>query len=1285
MTLRLPLLPVGLAILCLLLLAPATAQKSLQPDQLLAQPEVVDLTLSPDRGTPYLITLDPASKASTAGADKLIADYFGLRKGTDEIRLDRTTVNREGTRFTLYKRLYRGIPVEHDRYNILADESGPRAIVAEHYALRDDINVSPTLSRDEALAAAQAYVGAELYAWEQVERDYVRGVWAPELAERIEAELAQVRPGGELTIVNDYDTPTNDLDLAWKFNLYASKPLSRAWVYVNAHTGKIMLYDRIIKHASQPTTVTTRYAGDRQIMVDLESSGTDPHNGTAMMDSRTNTPATGAVFLLRDDTRGDGLETYDVNGQGGVPLSLPALYAQARSFTDDDMNWTLAEHKRGGVNNESENDDIAWDAHWGTQVVYDYWLNVHGRRSYDDNDIAIKSFLHYGIAYDNAFWNGSAMTYGDGSYQGGLQSGFAPLMSLDVCGHEIGHAICTFTSDLVYASESGAMNEGFSDIWGATIEDYVFREVDPTLQNVMAPFGIGEQIDERDNGIQYPDAGWTALRYMDQPKLAGDPDTYGGANWRNPDCDPSLANDQCGVHTNSGVLNKWFYLLTAGETATNDNGDNYNVTGVGFEVSERIAYGTELLLTPNATFAEARAASIAFVRTLSETGGGNCGNLEQQVTNAWFGVGVGPEFVCGLTAGFTEQRSFVGELVSDDAACDASKIISVEAAITANGSVVVGGTATQNEDFAVLNPNFSVGPNGFGVHNFMIEVYDDASIEGSETIVLSLGGGLNHVITILDNDKAVTIGDATQTLLSESMRNAALPNGWEVVTLDGGPNSWFGNAITGAQIGIVAAAGATPTYEGNTSDPVDVVLASPLLDARTLRELTLSFDFRAGGERDAQTDAESPDQEGTLFDFGNLAYSFDGQDWTDFTEYPAFAGLNTGAVATGTFDEVLPDYLQGTQFYVGWRWRNDPLVAAAYSFSFENVSLTARNPAIGNSETSIEDELGPGETIYFLSPAGTEIIGTLSNTSSHDFGCTTVAITTSGTGATDFTGGGDYLSKTFTITPTSNNATASYEITWYYTDAEMSGYEAVSGRDRNGLTVFKTAGEIATADFDDITLADYTVVTELDGGVAFTAGFTSGFSSFAVGEPQATVFPVTLTSFEATAAGKQIVLDWATSQERDNAGFRIERMVPGEPFRQIGWVESVAASAWDQRYQMHDEDVSPGINYLYRLTQKDVDGTETVYGVREARLGSAAGAWRIFPNPATNHITVDLSGFADGADQRVEILNTGGQVLRTSLTGERRDLSVSDLPPGVYLLRRYGREGAPELQRFVKR
>ncbi|MBB4078462.1 Zn-dependent metalloprotease [Lewinella aquimaris] len=1084
---------------------PTTSARYTTLDQ---RSDVTELTISPERGTPTLIELSPAvrQQAQSRPTTDVLNELYHLPDQQVTPQLEHTTREGSGLKVERYRQYYRGIKVEHGRYNAVYNDEGLQLVSSEHYEVDPALKIQPTLSRDQALQRALDYVGARQYAWEFIEENYVRLAWSADFLAHVAQEVEAVRPGGELVIVDDYDTEATDPDLAWKFNIYANDPLSRAWIYINAHTGKVMLRDAIIKHASQPITVQTRYAGSREIMVDRQAGLTDPHNNLPLLDSRTNLPATAPLYVLRDDTRGKGLETYDLNGQGGLPLSLPAIYAQGKAFTDDNLDWSLTEHKRGG-SNEAENDDIAWDAHWGTQMVYDYWLKVHGRRSYDDNDIAIKSFLHYGVAYDNAFWNGTAMTYGDGSYQGGLNpdGSFAPLMSLDVCGHEIGHAICSNTADLVYAKESGAMNEGFSDIWGAAIEAYVIRAVDPTLSDIMAPFGIGEQIDERDGGVQYPADGWVALRYMDEPGRAGDPDTYGGAFWKNPDCSPNLANDQCGVHTNSGVLNKWFFLLTAGENGTNDLGNNYSVSGLGFEVSERIAYGTELLLTPNATFTEARAASIAFARSMSEAGGGKCGNYEEQVTNAWYGVGVGDAFDCAQVAAFTTPTTFVSERVEDDNGCTGAKFVYVEAAVTGNGKASLAGTATEGVDYYLYNAAYKTGPNGFGVHNFKFKIYSDGIAEADETIIISLGHGTTHKLTILDDDVPLTVGNGTAVLLENNMRSSGLPSGWSATSFsDNGPNGWFASPIHGAVVSpsLLGNIAPTPTYDGNDQIGDDILLSSPMLDARGLHQIKLSFDWKAGGETDVPTDVVGTSPVAVPFDYGNLAYSFDGETWTDFPTFDPFVGP-AGVPTTGNFANALPDFLQGTRFYLGWRWRNDGLVSTAYSFSFENVRVTAEHPRIATKVSSDRSTVYGNATSYFTSPDGSEVLAAYESRSNHYFGCTTVEILTEGTGKNRCSGG-VFMDKTYRITSRYFRPNSPITVRFYLTDAEIEGFENSSGHSRNELRVYTSKSYVCSPNSKPAE-ARLTYVEEIDGGVEVIAYLQSDGDYFSIGTPDASL------------------------------------------------------------------------------------------------------------------------------------------------------------------------------------
>ncbi len=167
-------------------------------------------------------------------------------------------------------------------------------------------------------------------------------------------------------------------------------------------------------------------------------------------------------------------------------------------------------------------------------------------------DLPLKSYVHYSVNYFNAFWDGEKMTYGDGDASDNNQ----PLTALDVCGHEITHGLTTFTANLNYKNESGALNEGFSDIFGTSIEFF-------------ARPGQGDWLIGGDFYI---------IRDMSNPKAYSQPDTYKGKKWATG----LLASlDNGGVHTNSGVLNFWFYLLSEGKNGTNDKKFVYSVSGIG--------------------------------------------------------------------------------------------------------------------------------------------------------------------------------------------------------------------------------------------------------------------------------------------------------------------------------------------------------------------------------------------------------------------------------------------------------------------------------------------------------------------------------------------------------------------------------------------------------------------------------------------------------------------------------------------------------------------------------
>ncbi|HKO54652.1 MAG TPA: M4 family metallopeptidase, partial [Thermoanaerobaculia bacterium] len=176
--------------------------------------------------------------------------------------------------------------------------------------------------------------------------------------------------------------------------------------------------------------------------------------------------------------------------------------------------------------------------------VYDYYKNVFARDSYDGAGAAIISSVHYSTSYNNAFWNGSQMVYGDGD---GVQ--FGPLSkALDVDAHELTHAVTERTANLTYSNESGALNEATSDILGNSCEAYSISGGIPNANT----WKVGED-------ITTPGTAGDALRYMNNPTADGYSKDY------YPERIIGTA-DNGGVHGNSGIANLAYYLMVIGGT-----------------------------------------------------------------------------------------------------------------------------------------------------------------------------------------------------------------------------------------------------------------------------------------------------------------------------------------------------------------------------------------------------------------------------------------------------------------------------------------------------------------------------------------------------------------------------------------------------------------------------------------------------------------------------------------------------------------------------------------------
>ncbi len=297
----------------------------------------------------------------------------------------------------------------------------------------------------------------------------------------------------------------------------------------------------------------------------------------------------GGSYRLRDYTKGNGIIT--LHGEKGL---------RGTDYNNGSSNWSLT-----GL------DQAAMDAHYGVSQTYAYYFANFGRNSYDNAGTALYSYVNDPTYTDNAFWDGSAMNFNKRSNSTDNPGG---VTGIDVTGHELTHGVTQESSALNYKNESGAINESMSDIFGKSVQFWSKPDdVNWVLSNDM-------------NFI---------IRDMSNPNAENQPDTYKGKKWATGIL---AALDNGGVHTNSGVGNFMFYLLVTGGSGTNDNSNNYSVSGIGLTEADKILYRTNTVyLVPTSKYADWRTACINAATDLY----GATSNEVIQVENAWYAVGVG--------------------------------------------------------------------------------------------------------------------------------------------------------------------------------------------------------------------------------------------------------------------------------------------------------------------------------------------------------------------------------------------------------------------------------------------------------------------------------------------------------------------------------------------------------------------------------------------------------------------------------------------------------------------
>ena len=304
-----------------------------------------------------------------------------------------------------------------------------------------------------------------------------------------------------------------------------------------------------------------------------------------------NTYQVGSNHYLIDGTR----QGFSTTGLPGTPRG--ALWTLNAANTD------LVRVNQITSANNTWTDPAAVSAHFNLSRVYEYYLKTHNRKGIDGAGGTMIAAIHVtmnGKAMDNAYWNGKLMAYGDGG------RAFKPLArALDVAGHEMTHGVIEATVNLGYRNQSGALNESLADVFGAMIDREDWKIGEDVVNTATFNGALRDMQDPHNGGTGRTSASWQPSHMLEYVKM-------------------TLAEDNGGVHVNSGIPNHACYLIA---------------NAIGREKTEQIYYRVldARYLNPGSQFMDMR---LGAVRAATDLYGADSPEVTA-VRNGFTAVGIG--------------------------------------------------------------------------------------------------------------------------------------------------------------------------------------------------------------------------------------------------------------------------------------------------------------------------------------------------------------------------------------------------------------------------------------------------------------------------------------------------------------------------------------------------------------------------------------------------------------------------------------------------------------------
>ncbi len=483
------------------------------------------------------------------------AEALGVQNVEAEFVLQKRSSDELGMEHLRYRQYYQGVPLYASELVLHARDGEVFAMNGRSLPTPSGVNTQPEISPDEALSIA-AHV-AEVFSSlspanipEQLRReDEVELVlYAPHLYLPKGAALSQSKGGALSGAGHAQGQSKGDvIRLCWRVGL-SPNAIERFELFIDAKTGELV-------HSAKSSC-------------SFLPEGRLKKGQSAVHSNEFENSAPSSVFLPPGPVTANAVDlkgvtrTLHVYQLGGTYYMIDAsrnMYDAGASNLPDDpagVIWTLnagntnpqngnfsVSHVTSG--NNQWNDPTSVSAHYNAETSFEYFFNKFGRNSINGQGGNVISLINVsetdGSGMDNAFWSGTAMFYGNGN-----QAFVAPLCkALDVGGHEMSHGVIGSTANLIYEAQSGALNESFADVFGVMIDPANWQLGEDVVNTSIFPSGALRDMSNPHNGGSGPgDPSWQPAHMNEYQNLP-----------------VNAQNDNGGVHINSGIPNKAFYLF----------------------------------------------------------------------------------------------------------------------------------------------------------------------------------------------------------------------------------------------------------------------------------------------------------------------------------------------------------------------------------------------------------------------------------------------------------------------------------------------------------------------------------------------------------------------------------------------------------------------------------------------------------------------------------------------------------------------------------------------------